>query len=331
MIRYIVLSMVLFFSISLTGCTDAKFKENVVKKDEKATETDLSSQNTFEFSYNGQNFEIIYFYEEILDYIENMKGNILEKDQEAIFQENVLKPFNEKTSLDITSEDTQFLKPSWRIEELEENTKALMNNEKQINRLIEEAAVKSAELLPGEDTAIYIFPANPEKDLRDINGIEAEIISENGFILNIDPSFSEDALKSTVAHEYHHLIKFLYNGDHIINKLLDMVIIEGEAVAFSKLVYPEIKINWAESLSDNEESIILEVLRKNMYSTSWDDYDKLVNGNAVLGLPQMANYKIGYKIVDSYLENNPEVSIDEWIKLNTEEIVKGSQYRDLLE
>ena len=44
-----------------------------------------------------------------------------------------------------------------------------------------------------------------------------------------------------------------------------------------------------------------------------------------------SNYKIGYQITQSFIENNPELSIPEWTKLDSKEIVKDSAYSNLID
>jgi uncharacterized protein YjaZ len=312
--RFVNLSSLLLFLIFISGCTDVKEDNN-------------TKVNSYQFSYEGQNFEIIPFYEEVLEYTSRMKGNILELDQEAIYMESVLEPFNEKSSLDITLDNSLFLSPSLRIEQLEENTNRLLENQEKINLWIEEAILESVELLPSKDTKIHIFPANPEDwFFIEANGVGGAAFSDNGFILFIDPTFSEDALKFTVAHEYHHIVT-----EQNLNNILDYIIIEGKADSFASIVYPEISSPWATPLSEDEEANVLEILRKNINSADMNAYYKFQGGNPAQGIPMWSNYKIGYQIMKSFSENNPDISIEEWTNLDAKEIVKRSKYNGLLQ
>lgn len=333
--QFVNLSMLLLIVVIISGCIDVKEqnKDKVEENHEIVDEDYQSPHGRYQFSHNSQVFEIIYFFEEVLEYTSRMEGNSLEQNQEDIYMESVLKPFNEQSLLDITLDNSILLSPSWRIKELKENTIELIENQKRINKWIEEALLKSAELLPGKDTKIYIFPVNPEDwfTIYNMNGVGGVAYSESDFILFIDPSFTEESLKYTVTHEYHHIVNFLHNGEQSINSILDLIIIEGKADSFATILYPEIKVSWIEPLAEKEEVAILDELYKNINSSNLDNYDKFVEGNYAQGIPMWSNYKIGYQMTQSFIEKNPETSIEEWTKLDAKEIVKGSKYSHLLQ
>ncbi|ALC85560.1 hypothetical protein AM499_06800 [Bacillus sp. FJAT-22090] len=330
--RFKNLSILLLFVMFIWGCTEVKeHNKGIEEEDHEIVDGDNSSnETTYHFSYKGQEFKIISFFDEVLEYARTISENP-ELDKKAIYTEHVLEPFKEQSSInDITLGDP--LSPSWEIEQLEKKTNELLENQEQINNWIEEAIMESAELLTGKDTNIYIFPVNPEEWflINSAEGISGMTFSESNFLLMIDPSVSEEMLKYTVAHEYHHTVNFLHDGVPIYYNILDLIMIEGKADSFASIVYPETKVYLTEPLSDDEEAKVLEEISVNGESMDFSIYNNLVYGNTRKEIPKFSNYKIGYQINESFIDNNPDISILEWTKKSAKEILKGSKYSDLL-
>ncbi|WP_175989231.1 hypothetical protein [Bacillus sp. Marseille-Q1617] len=49
------------------------------------------------------------------------------------------------------------------------------------------------------------------------------------------------------------------------------------------------------------------------------------------GLPHWSIYRIGFSILQSYLEAHPDDAIEEWTKLDAEQNLKRSEYKHLVE
>lgn len=332
--RLINFAVLLLFVIFISGCTDVKEENKKIEeeKQELVNDDNTPAENTYHFSYKGQEFKIIPFFNEVLEYTKAIRENP-ELDKKAIYTKHVLEPFIDKSSLkDITLGDP--LSPSWEAEQLEKNTKELLENQEQINKWIEEALLKSADLLPGKDINVYIFPVNPEEwhIINTGGGLSGVAYSENDFLLRIDPSVSEEMVKYAAAHEYHHTVNFLYDSIPIEYNILDLTMTEGKAEFFTTIVYPEIRVSpiWTEPLSNDAESKVLEELSVNGKSMDFNIYNNLIYGNSRKDIPRWSNYKIGYLITESYIENNPDSSILEWTKVGARGIIKGSYYSDLL-
>ncbi|QEY22195.1 hypothetical protein D0S48_16815 [Psychrobacillus sp. AK 1817] len=331
--RLIKLSNLLLLVFFIPGCIDGEEQNKGIqeKKHEIVDDKNTSMETTYHFSYKGQEFKIISFFDEVMEYATTISENP-ELDKKSIYTKYVLVPFKEQSSInDITLGDP--LSPSLEIEQLKKNTNELLENQEQINKWIEEAILKSAELLSGKDTNIYIFPVNPEEWhlINTGGGLSGMTFSESDFLLMIDPSVSEETVKYAVAHEYHHTVNILHNSVPIEYNILDLTMQEGKADSFASIVYPETKVIWKEPLSNDEEAKVLEEL--SVYGKSMDFiiYDKLVYGNKRKDIPRFSNYKIGYLITESYIENNPDISILEWTKKGAKEIVAGSKYSALLQ
>ena len=304
-------------------------KEISIEVEEKNTENELPSQIEVSFSHEGKNFEIIPFYEEVLEYTNYVKKNQSESNPGA-YIEKVLKPLQEKSSIELPMEYPFTF--STEVEQLEHNTIQLLKKQEHINELIKEALINSAELLPGGDKNIFIMPLRPEDNLviNKTEGVSGVTYNDKDIFIQIDTSFNEEMLQYTIAHEYHHAINFLANGDKGFNTILDLTLSEGKADSFAHIVYPEKSPPWTETLPEESKVVVLEELSKNANSTSFKTYYEFLNGNSTKGIPLWSNYKIGYEITQSYLEDNPDTSISYWTRLSSKNLLQNSKYKDLL-
>ncbi|ALX48455.1 DUF2268 domain-containing protein [Lentibacillus amyloliquefaciens] len=287
------------------------------------------SYTTYQFSHDGQDFKIIPFYDEVLEYIDSMEKNT-ELDNNEVYTKEVFDPFKETSSLDYITLGN-YLSPTSDIEQLEKNTNKLVENQDKINEQIKEAVSESAELLSGADTTFYVFPVNPEDwfTIDNLEGVGGVTYLENDILLSIDPSYSEETLKYTVAHEYHHTVNFFHNGEQSVYSVLDSVITEGKADSFASIIYPDINVSWTEPLSEDAEAVVLEELSTHAESTDQNIFNDFSRGNPAKDIPRWSNYKIGYQITESFIENNPDTIITDWTKLDAKEVVEGSGYSEL--
>lgn len=321
-LRIKTISTLIIFSILLVACSE---------EDKRTTEgaNEETTLESYTFSLDGQDFEIIPFYDDVLSYTKSMNENDDLKNKEA-YTKYVVEPFKEKTNLD-NGELGSPLSQTSDHEKLAENTLKLKKSHKEMYQWIEEALTESAKQLPGQDTKVYVFPVNPEDHFTvdQLEGIAGEAFFGNHILLQIDPSVSEEMFKYTVAHEYHHTVYFSLNYDQITSSVIESILTEGKADTFAKIIYPEADINWIEPLLEEEEIDVLSELNKNAQSTDWKIHEGFRQGNRAKGLPRWSNYKIGYQIMDDYLENNPDVSMIDWTKKTAKQIVNGSSYSEM--
>lgn len=150
-----------------------------------------------------------------------------------------------------------------------------------------------------------------------------------------------------------------YNKDHIVRntlipfiddmnaqradrKLLDYMIDNGKELFILKSLMPEVadtvihlyspdQLQW---VRENEQQIYAHLIDQQLlYSTNWQDFRKLIDHSPNSpGMPQeapgrTANY-IGFRIVEDYMKNNPQVSFEDLLKLNdAQEFLARSRYR----
>lgn len=292
---------------------------------------DAGADTLTTFTHNGQEIEINYFFEEVLEYTKVQNGDSDLNNQE-IFTEYVLNPFEDRTSLSHDILDN-IVSPTSRTEQLGENTVALLEKQEQINQWIEDALRDSIELLPGEDVAIYIFPVNPEDGftIDKLEGVSGFAYFGNNIVLAIDPSVQEKTLKYTVAHEYNHTVNMSYGGEQSIHSVLDAMITEGKADSFASIVYPEVDVPWIKPLSDDEETAVLNELSEITDSTDRKLINDFSYGNHAKNVPRWSNYKIGYQITENFIKNNTDIPVKEWTVMTAKEIVEQSEYSNIVE
>ncbi|RFB12671.1 hypothetical protein DZB84_18095 [Bacillus sp. HNG] len=311
--------------VLLIGCSN--------KTIEVESPKELIIKNPIIVKNGNQEFKIIPFYSQILDYLESVSEIEQHEKMEEYYYQKVVEPFQLDT---LGKGKGYWLKDNWafatpkNIKTLEEFVYSLINNQDEINKIIEQALIKSSNTLPGENKTVYLFPPNPD-DMYGINlmgGTAGLAVSKDVIIIQIDPSsFNLDLLEYTVAHEYHHTV-YMESGEvNSYNTLLDSIILEGKADTFAKSLYHDINIPWIEPLSNQKEEEVWEHLKENLMSqdrTIKGDYF----GNPNKGIPHWTNYKIGYQIVNSFLEKNPTTPVRDWTVLSAEEILSNSKYGD---
>jgi uncharacterized protein YjaZ len=132
-------------------------------------------------------------------------------------------------------------------------------------------------------------------------------------------------LKYSVAHEYNHAIEGESN-DGMIHTILGAVVMEGKADVFASILYPQIDVPWKDPMNTETKEKVVKELMEIGDSSDPRLHLGLRSGNPSKGIPQWANYKIGFEIVQSYIENHPEVSVGKWTSMHEQEIIAGSEY-----
>lgn len=314
-------------AVLLIGCSN--------KTIEVESPKDLNIKNPIIVKNGNQEFKIIPFYTQVLDYIESVSEIEQHEKMEEHYYQKVVEPFQLDT---LGKGEGYWIKDHWAfatpkdIKTLEQFVYSLINNQDEINKIIEQALIKSSNTLPGENKTVYLFPPNPD-DMYGINlmgGVSGIAVSKDVILIKIVPSsFNEDLLEYSIAHEYHHTIYMEGENVNWQNTLLDEIILEGKADNFAKSLYPDINIPWIEPLSNQKEVEVWEHLKENLMSK-----DRTIKGdyfeNPNKGIPRWTNYKIGYQIVNSFLEKNPTTPVRDWTLLSAEEILSNSKYGDMI-
>src|SRR5699024_7568602 len=313
----------LVWMFMLIGCTS-----DITKKDGESNHLngDKASSSKIEFSYEGQTFQIISLFDNVLDYTNKVQKD-KDANKEAVYRDSVVDDFMEVTDNDKLGY-SKFFSYSSRVDELKDNTTEMSENLDNINKTIKKALINSAKELPGHDLKLFIMPMNPDDyfpiyNMKGISGVASN--TGNVIVIQIDPSFSESLLEYAVAHEYSHTVA-LEDDSQFAETVLDNILLEGKADVFGKMMYPKAEVPWIEPLSEEEMENILDKVEEDLYESEL--YTDLQNGTSKY--PEWSNYKLGYAIMESYLKTEKNVTPIEWTKLSGEEIIQESEYSQLL-
>jgi uncharacterized protein YjaZ len=162
-----------------------------------------------------------------------------------------------------------------------------------------------------------VFPEHEKYPYQMITAGSGKIIV---FIDELDNYY-----KSGLAHEYHHSVwtEKHFNEDDYLT-ILDSLIMEGQAVMFETLVYPD---------SNSTDFVVDDSFNKEYWksiesylesSTSGYSIEILMGGSK--GLPDYYGYSEGYKMVRSYLNMYPDMTVEEWTSKKAKEIFEEGNY-----
>lgn len=184
--------------------------------------------------------------------------------------------------------------------------------------VIAQSLTDSATVLPSDDLVVCIVPSPDDASLLGI-------ARERGMLLFINNwmNDNDDELLSTVAHEYHHHARdtnpFTRTSGGI---LVERLITEGMAEMFQQMVYLN-AFAWI-GYSRYEQEIW------NVFEPNLRNPDDVVINDLMFGssedLPSSAGYYLGFRILESYIENNPDVGVEEWTLLSGDQILNASGY-----
>ncbi len=298
------------------------------------SDTPSNSTNNLEpiiFKYNENEYKIVNFYQEFSQYIkeaENHPDNL-----DTLYIDTVLEPFTKS----VFGEDYgEFISKQWgfgtptRPKILEEYLLYLNENNNKINDLIIDALKKSTDELSSEDDkVVYILLASPDDvtKMKWLKGVTGMTWDQNVITIQIAPPFlDEDILKFVVAHEYQHAVFFEKNEIGTNATVLEEVMLEGKADTFAQIMYPEVVTPWNDFSTKSQEENTWSYLEKNLNSINASIKDDLFYGNSSKGILDTSNYKMGNKIMDSFIQENPSISIEEWTEMSADEILEKSKY-----
>ena len=324
-----------FILFVLTSCQSTSDQANSTSKIETTDQSEepSSSQESYKLSYKGQTFHIIYLDQAVLEFANLVKGDS-SLDREKIYNEKVINTFQELASENEVKIGTgyfDYFSSRTNIGKLKENAIKVSEQKEQINEAVKEALHKSVNRLSGGDKTLFIKPMNPDEydAIYKMEGVAGVAFSEDAILLQIDPSYKEDMLTYTVAHEYLHTVEREKNKGEKYS-VLDLIVGEGKADAFAHMVYPDKQVAWAKPLSEPSQKKAFDQLRSYIHSYDYHVYAAFVNGNPQKGIPRWTSYKLGGKITQSYLDKHHDESVDEWVNHKGKEFLQGSAYRDLL-
>ncbi|WP_240794189.1 DUF2268 domain-containing putative Zn-dependent protease [Bacillus sp. BHET2] len=304
--------------------------ENTVqtRKEQKENQDKIKLENlvtSFEHQKTSQSFKIVHAYELFQNYISRVaKSKNPDDSYLKIYQEEVIDPIYSDCF-----KDGEFLHMAEPIlnaspKQLNVGPSHLIEiqhvidqiDRQKTDELIKESLIKSSDLLPsGIETTVCVLPSkNKHTDMITVGAGKINVL--------YNPLYTEDTLRAGVAHEYHHSISA---EKHVRKKtnptVLDNIIFEGKAVMFEKTVYPDIEFTKIDQSYNKENWAKIEPdLSKVDFNRS---LEILMGGN---DLPWIYGYSEGYKMVRSYVEENPGVGPAEWTGISAQEIFEKGHY-----
>ncbi|GKV70208.1 hypothetical protein NCCP2716_27060 [Sporosarcina sp. NCCP-2716] len=236
---------------------------------------------------------------------------VLQSVNEACFENAELAQLDYTAALEWTPAKREYEQVTKQI--------ARMNTE-QLNDLFEEALVKSSDLLPSDQqTNVCIFPEN--------EAFPSEMLTVGSEEILVFYSKYDRTYKAGMAHEYHHTV---WLGKHIDDDtpltLFDHLALEGQAVMFESIVYPDMNSTYY-IVDESYNQDYWDQMVSKLDSIYTEDIDGTIQGG-INGLPHAYGYSEGYKIIRAYLEKHPDMSVEEWTSKDPREIFEDSKYVD---
>ena len=318
-VKYLFSYLVILFLMSLSACDS---KNNNIQNE------------TIAFSSGNQQFLIVPFYLNMPAYVKKAKENRAQINR--IYKTYVYDPIWD----DFASEgECSFLaknikKPITDLDVLETEINVLSNSGSE--EIIKKALLKVSKVLPGPNTTVYIQVIDPAykkiipSDARKIldMGILADTYGTGKIIISIDPTSEnwENMLPRIVAHEYHHSIWISRNFKTAHFSLLDCLTLEGRAEGFADLLYPDSEAPWPGFTDVDNEHHVWKHMKKVLHSREEQVIMKMFIGDK--DIPFLSVYSMGYRIMQEYLLNNPDVSLMEWTDMEAGELLSKSKYEE---
>jgi len=283
---------------------------------------------TLTFSQNDQQFTIVSFYKHMPAYIKAAERN--RSRIAGIYKRLVFDPiwndFASKGECSFLAKSLE--KPITDLENLAHETALL--GKSNAEEIIKTALLKVSKILPGPNTTVYIQALDPvyKKYLPEHmqTGITAHTFGSGRIIILVDPRVPDwkQYLQKITAHEYHHSVWVSRNFETVNFSLLEYLTLEGRADSFAELIYPDIKSPWVNMFDFEKEKDVWYFLRDRLNSRDADLLMRTAAGDK--NTPFASVYTIGYRIMQDFFKNNPDVTLQEWTDMEAEDIFRKSNY-----
>lgn len=210
--------------------------------------------------------------------------------------------------------------PRKRRELIETKVKLLRDTNifKECEQVIEKSAQLFNEIgyqIPVEEFIVNILLGDSENSVLMASEGYSGFGGIPGYILLIvvPNEFNRTRLKSALAHEFNHNIRFTYEPfNHGDVSVEDYLVIEGLAEVFAETLYGiEQRGPWVQEYDQEELDYTIEVMKAGRDARGFDQVSAYMYGDEVareqgyqpVGLSRNAGYTIGYHLVKDYLKN----------------------------
>ncbi|WMM24461.1 DUF2268 domain-containing putative Zn-dependent protease [Tissierella sp. MB52-C2] len=278
-------------------------------------------------------FNIIFPEEELREYIRKAKEN--EEEIDELYKEIVYEPIRSELTKDTEYPDYEFPNIQYTIKNLDKLEKSLeiFCIEKDIICFAENVLWQCDSFLSREDATVYIMPLDPDNVHFSMGGVTGVTSLDGKILVCINPMIDdwEELFPYALAHEYHHSVLMKdksYEGVWNIS-MLENLLLEGRADSFADIVYPDVERTLS-PLSIIREKEMWDKIKENFDSMDYG-YQREIMFGGIKGIPRNCGYTIGYNIMQAFIKNNPDVSVEEWTNMDAKEILEKSGYEESLE
>lgn len=158
-------------------------------------------------------------------------------------------------------------------------------------------------VIAGDETADFIS--------AEMNGVTGVTAGAGQVILVIDPpTMSDEALRYTLAHEYHHSWWTSHQPMAPNFTLLDYLLFEGRADAFASLQHPDHAAPWTDRLTRQQIRDHWTAIEPDLESQDPFLLQAVMFGGGPF--PQWTGYTTGVRIVQDFIAANPASAPDQW-------------------
>ncbi|MGM0166291.1 hypothetical protein IGI39_001250 [Enterococcus sp. AZ135] len=271
----------------------------------------------------------------VIDSLSYYEAHLLDQKDENTFRYEIMQPFEEmwrylsvplmpKTpggyDVLMASEMMGIWTPRKSSELIETKVEPLKDTNifGECRQVIEESAQLFTDIgyqIPVEEFNVNILLGDPENSVLMASEGYSGFGGIPGYILLIvvPNEFNRTRLKSALAHEFNHNIRFTYEPfNHGDVSVEDYLVIEGLAEVFAETLYGiEHRGPWVQEYDQEELDHTIEVMKDGRDARGFDQVSAYMYGDEVareqgyqpVGLSRNAGYTVGYQLVKDYLKN----------------------------
>jgi uncharacterized protein YjaZ len=198
--------------------------------------------------------------------------------------------------------------------------------EGRVRELVESGLKRASAALPGaEGTIVCIQPVALNSAIEHMRGVGG--VSLGGRIkIFVHPTIAGFArVEYTAAHEYHHEVARMHLEPGWSHNPLESMIAEGKADAFAVRLFPTLCPPHTDPLTGEERQRTWEAFQQQLAAPT-DAFREDVMFGLGEGLPRWAGYRLGFEMVNSYLETHPDLDVRAWTLLPAREFLDA--FRD---